>query len=135
MTVFVDTSALFALLDADDVGHDLALPAWNSGIDDCAGFVTTNYAVVETIALTQRRLGLRAVRTLVDEMLPMLDTMWVTEADHSTALNALLAADRRGLSLVDWVSFTVMRRMGIRDYLGLDPHFEEQGFSRYAPVT
>jgi len=27
-----------------------------------------------------------------------------------------------------------MRRMGIRDYLGLDPHFEEQGFTRYAPA-
>ena len=134
MTVFVDTSALFALLDADDAGHGLALPAWNGGIDECAGFVTTNYVVVETIALAQRRLGIHAVRTLIDEMLPMIDTMWVTDADHSTGLSLLLMAARRHLSLVDCVSFTVMRRMGIRDYLGLDPHFEEQGFTRYAPA-
>ena len=134
MTVFVGTSALFALLDADDAGHGLALPAWNGGVDECAGFVTTNYIVVETTALVQRRLGIHAVRTLIDEMLPMVDTMWVTDADHSTGLSLLLMAARRHFSLVDCVSFTVMRRMGIRDYLGLDPHFEEQGFTRYAPA-
>ena len=132
MTVFVDTSALFALLDAEDAGNAAAFPAWSSGIDDCAGFVTTNYVLVETISLVQRRLGIDAVRILIDEMLPMIDTLWVTDADHTAALNALLAAGRRQLSLVDCVSFTVMRRMGIRDYLGLDPHFEEQGFTPYA---
>jgi len=131
LSVFVDTSALFALLDADDADHGLALPAWNNGIDECAGFVTTNYVVVETIALAQRRLGIHAIRTLIDEMLPMVDTIWVTDADHTTGLNLLLMAGRRHLSLVDCVSFTVMRRMGIRDYLGVDPHFEEQGFTPY----
>jgi len=25
-----------------------------------------------------------------------------------------------------------MRRLGIREYLGLDPHFKEQGFTPYA---
>jgi len=132
LTVFVDTSALFALLDAEDAGHDLAFPAWSGGIDECAGFVTTNYVLVETISLVQRRLGFDAVRILIDEMLPMIDTLWVTDADHAAAMNALLAASRRHLSLVDCVSFTVMRRLGIREYLGLDPHFEELGFTRYA---
>jgi len=45
-----------------------------------------------------------------------------------TALGALLTAGRRRLSLADCVTFTVMRRLGIREYLGQDPHFEEQGF-------
>jgi len=132
LTVFVDTSALFALLDAEDAGHDLAFPAWSRGIDECAGFVTTNYVLVETISVVQRRLGFDAVRILIDEMLPMIDTLWVTDADHAAAMNALLAAGRRHLSLVDCVSFTVMRRLDIREYLGLDPHFEELGFTRYA---
>jgi len=135
LTVFVDTSALFALLDAEDAGHDLAFPAWSSGIDECAGFVTTNYVLVETISLVQRRLGFDAVRILIDEMLPMVDTLWVTDADHAAALNALLAAGRRHLSLVDCVSLTVMRRLGIREYLGLDPHFEELGFTRYTAAS
>ena len=64
----------------------------------------------------------------------MVDTLWVTAADHSAALNALLAAGRRRLSLVDCVSFIVMRRLGIREYLGLDTHFLEQGFTPLAPL-
>jgi predicted nucleic acid-binding protein len=64
----------------------------------------------------------------------MIDTIWVTDADHSTGLSLLLMAARRHLGLVDCVSYAIMRRMGICEYLGLDPHFEEQGFTRYAPA-
>lgn len=131
MSVFVDTSALFATLDADDAAHDVALPAWRHGIDHGEGFVTTNYVIVETIALAQRRLGFAAVATLVDEMLPMIDTAWVTEGDHEISLAALVTAGKRRLSLVDCVSFAVMRRLGVREYFGFDPHFAEQGFTAY----
>jgi predicted nucleic acid-binding protein len=131
MTVFVDTGALFALLDAEDAGHALAYAAWSSGIDNGASFVTTNYVLVETISIVQRRLGMDAVRVLIAEILPMVDTLWVTDADHSAAQYALPAAARHRLSLVDCVSFTVMRRLGIPEYLGLDPHFAEQGFTPY----
>ena len=120
MTVFVDTSALFALLDAEDSGHSLAFPAWGSGIDECAGFVTTNYVLVETISLVQRRLGIDAVRILIDEMLPMIDTIWVTDADHATSLSLLLMAGpgiRPGCTVAEnvhhWdVAPTLCSRMG-----------------------
>ena len=39
-----------------------------------------------------------------------------------------LAARRRDLSLVDVVSFLVMRREGLTRAFTLDPHFSEQGF-------
>jgi predicted nucleic acid-binding protein len=133
MSIFVDTSALFALLDADDAGHGLVVPAWRHGIDHDEGFVTTNYVIVEAAALAQRRLGMEAMRALADEVLPMVDTLWVSESDHATGLGALLTAGRRRVSLVDCVSFAVMRSRGIRTYLGTDPHFDEQGFTRYAP--
>ncbi len=134
MSVFVDTSALFALLDAGDAGYPLVRPVWDRGIDDAEGFVTTNYVVLEAVALAQGRLGMDAVRALVVEMLPMVDTLWVTDAEHTTGLQALLTAGRRRLSLVDCVSFAVMRSREIGEYLGLDPHFDEQGFSRYTPA-
>jgi predicted nucleic acid-binding protein len=55
------------------------------------------------------------------------------DADDA-GLSALLAAGRRHLSLVDCVSFVIMRRLGIRAYLGLDAHFAEQGFTQYSPA-
>jgi predicted nucleic acid-binding protein len=133
MTVFVDTSALYALLDGDDAGHGLVRPAWDRGIDDAEGFATTNYVLLETTTLAQARLGIDAVRVLISEMLPMIQPIWVTAADHAAGLEALLTAGRRRLSLVDCVSFAVMRSREIGLYLGLDPHFDEQGFRRYAP--
>ncbi len=107
------------------------LPAWRGGIEKGEGFVTTNYVIVETAALLQRRLGVAALHAFVDEMLPIVESVWVTAADHSAGLSALLTAGRRHLSLVDCVSFVVMRRLGMSEYLGLDGHFSEQGFSQY----
>jgi predicted nucleic acid-binding protein len=134
LTVFVDTSALIVFLDGDDPGHGVCRDTWRRAVLEGEGLVTTDYVVLETVAVAQRRWGLDAVRTLVDEYLPLIEVGSVSPEDRAAALSALLVAGRRGLSLVDCVSFTVMRRMGIRDYLGLDPHFEEQGFTRYAPA-
>ncbi len=134
MTVFVDTSALIAFLDEDDPAHSVCREAWRQAVLKAEGLVTTDYIVVEAVAVAQRRWGLDAVRTLVDEYLPLIEVGSVSTEDRAAALGALLASGRRHLGLVDCVSFTVMRRMGIREYLGLDPHFEEQGFTRFAPV-
>ena len=40
----------------------------------------------------------------------------------------MLTAARRRLSLVDCVSFDVMRRLGLNRVFCFDQHFEEQGF-------
>ena len=134
MTVFVDTSALTAFLDEDDPAHGVCREAWRQAVLEAEGLVTTDYIVVEAIAVAQRRWGLDAVRTLVDDYLPLIEVGSVSTEDQAAALSALLPAGRRRLSLVDCVSFAIMRRMGIREYLGLDPHFEQQGFTRYAPA-
>jgi predicted nucleic acid-binding protein len=133
VTAFVDTSALIALLDTDDPAHGEVREAWRGAVLDAEGLVATDYVVVEAVAVAERRWGLDAVRALVDELVPLVEIHSVSADERSAAVNALLAAGRRHLSLVDCVSFAMMRRMGIRDYLGADPHFEEQGFRKYAP--
>jgi predicted nucleic acid-binding protein len=47
---------------------------------------------------------------------------------HAQSVAAALAANRRRLSLVDCVSFTVCRRLNIDRVSAFDPHFDEQGF-------
>jgi predicted nucleic acid-binding protein len=134
LSIFVDTSALIAFLDADDPAHGVCREAWRHGVLEGEGMVTTDYVVLEAVAVAQRRWGLDAVRTILDEYMPLIDVGSVSTEERGAAIGALLAAGRRHLSLVDCVSFTVMRRLGIREYLGPDPHFEEQGFKRYAPA-
>jgi predicted nucleic acid-binding protein len=95
MSVFVDTSALLALLDADDPHHANAVAAWERLADEGSALVTTNYVVVETIAVVRHRLGLAAVRTLLHEVMPLIDTGFIDAATHGAATTALVASGRR----------------------------------------
>lgn len=128
MTLLVDTSALYALMDRDDSNHQIAKTFW-SGLPHDQMPVTHNYVLLETFALVQRRLGVEALQALVDEVLQPVSTLIVDEELHRTALAAVLAARRREVSLVDRVSFEVMRRMDFTAAFAFDAHFAEFGFS------
>lgn len=101
MSVFVDTSALYALLDRDDRGHGPMAAAWTKLLSGPRLLVTSNYVLVETVALLQRRLGLPAVFDLDDHVLPVLVVRWITEPMHHRAMSRLRRTDRREVSLVD----------------------------------
>jgi predicted nucleic acid-binding protein len=129
VNVFVDTSALYALLDRDDQNHAMAAAIWLDLIDRGASLVCTNYVLVEAFALVQHRLGMDAARTLENDVLAIVDVQWVTEASHQAGVAALLTAASQRLSLVDCVSFGTMRSLGIQTAFAFDRHFEEQGFA------
>jgi predicted nucleic acid-binding protein len=124
----VDTSALHAALDADDDHHDSARTAFEELGAGGESLLTHNYVVLETIALAQRQLGLDAVRALMDEVLPVLEVFWIDRGTHHEACARLLGHASRRLSLVDCVSFTVMRRLDIGTALAFDDHFRDHGF-------
>ncbi len=128
MTCFVDTSALYALLDRDDEHHPRAGAVWNKLLQAGDVLVTTNYVLVETLALVQHRLGIDAVRTFYEDICPVLRVEWVDSATHGAAVEAVLSARRRTLSMVDCAGFIVMRRLGIRRAFAFDPHFAQHGF-------
>ena len=128
MKVFIDTAAFYALLDRDDDNHGSAKRAWVELLDREADLFTTNYVVVECLALVQHRLGVRALRTMCDDVLPLANIRWVEESLHTSGASALLAAGRKRLSFVDCVSFETMRRERIRRAFTFDRHFHEQGF-------
>lgn len=126
-TVFVDTSGFYAVLDKDDARHEDSRPAWERLVRD-ANLFTTNYVLVETSALVQHRLGMSALRAFLNDVVPILDVAWVTEQQHRAAAEAVLAASRKKLSLVDCVSFQIMREHGVDSAFCFDAHFREQGF-------
>lgn len=129
MITFIDTSALFALLDRDDANHEKARDAWTRLLAEEKPLITTNYVLVESFALLQHRLGMAAARSLQEDVAPVLRVEWVTASIHLAGVSALLAASSRNLSLVDCVSFESMRRVGIKSVFTFDPHFSRQGFS------
>ena len=128
MSVFADTSALLAFLDADQPRHADVIDAWDRLIDGERRLFTSNYVLVESFALVQRRLGLEALRALADVIVPMMQPLWIDEELHAAAVAALFAAGRRRLSLVDCASFELMRRRGLTEAFALDDDFARQGF-------
>ena len=126
MTAFVDTSALYALLDEDDANHARAAATFIRlrGRD----LVTHSYVVVEVVALVSRRLRWAAVERLIDGILPAIRVVVVDEGTHATAFRTFRGARSVGVSLVDQASFALMRAEGIDEAFTFDGDFATEGF-------
>lgn len=128
MTVFVDTSAFYALFDRNDNRHTQAQNIWRETLDSATLLLTSNYVLLELSALLQRRFGMEAIRDVEERLVPVLTVTWVSDELHRRGVAMLLAANRRQLSLVDCVSFAVCRQSGVHTVFAFDAHFTEQGF-------
>lgn len=127
MTVFVDTSAIYAFVDRDDRKHEEAVATFRRLVGTEA-LLTHSYVLVETAALVLRRVGVEGARQLVADVEPALGVVWVDASVHHAATAAMLASGRRSISLVDWTSFEIMRAHGIEAVFAFDEDFERQGF-------
>jgi predicted nucleic acid-binding protein len=127
--VFVDTSALLALLVGSDEAHEEAKEGFGRLRAERASLVTSSYVLVETYALLQSRIGIGAVRIFREAFAPLLDVLWVDEAAHERALDELLLRDTRKLSLVDSTSFVLMRANRVDRAFAFDGHFREEGYT------
>lgn len=129
MSVVVDTTALFALLDRRDAHHAEAAAFWTDPDDE--DLVTHAYVVVESVALVRSRLGADAANALLDDLLPALRVEMVDRPLHE----ASVADVRRiggGTSLVDRVTIAFAARHGIERAFAYDADLAVEGL---APVT
>lgn len=127
--VFVDTSAILALLNPLDKSHAGAREVFEKLRAREARLVTSSFVLVETYALLARQLGLEAVAAFRRELAPLVEIVWVGSALHESGLDLLLERGLRDLSLVDAVSFLVMRQHRIDEAFAFDRHFRDEGFS------
>ncbi len=127
--IFVDTSALYALISIKDEDNAVAASLWETLVAEQKQLVTNNYVVVECFTLIQSRLGMEFARQLHQYIIPLLDIEWVGEEEHFTAMENVFLANRRQLSLVDCSSFETMRCLELDTVFTFDDHFREQGFT------
>jgi predicted nucleic acid-binding protein len=128
--VFVDTSAVLALLNKDDGNHEPAAEAFANLEVKKVRLFTSSYVIVETYALLVRRFGKTAAKRFRRYFEPLLKIIWVDESLHDEGLNLLFLRTGRSFSLVDAVSFAVMRHQRINKAFAYDRHFEQEGFER-----
>lgn len=127
--VFVDTSAVLALLNPSDESHVPARSAFEKLQAREAPLLTTSFVLVEVYALIGRRMGLAAIEAFRRDFAPLLEIVWVDSGTHEAGLDLLLDRRVRDLSLVDAVSFRVMRQRRIDEVFAFDPHFRDEGFT------
>ncbi|OQY37499.1 MAG: VapC toxin family PIN domain ribonuclease [Chloroflexota bacterium] len=128
MNIYIDTSALIAILAEDDKYHRLAKEIWIELLEQKASLVCNNYTLLETFSLIQNRYGIHILSKFQNLAVPALHIRWLTVEEHNIAVENVLHTNRRHLSLVDCSSFASMRRLGIHKAFTFDKHFAEQGF-------
>ena len=129
MIVFVDTSALFAVLVRNDYMHVRAAKTFERLIENGVELHTTSYVLLETVALLQARVGLDAARLFQHEFATILKIHWVDQSLHEKAFRRLELRGRREVSLVDNTSFVYMEEQGLSSAFAYDEHFSAEGFT------
>ena len=125
--IFLDTSAIYAWADAADANHATAVRRLQAIFDAGEDLLTHNYVLVESIALLQARLGLAAATKLAKDSTAFV-IEWVDDELHAAGVRELEKSKKRHVSLVDHISFLVMRRRRIATAFAFDPDFASAGF-------
>ena len=128
MSIYIDTSAFFAILDSGDEFHKESKNTFLELIGSKEVFHSSNYIIIETIVLIQNGLGLNALRAFQDDIIPIINIHWVDERIHNIAISSLLIARKKSISFVDYTSFEMVRNLGLKKVFTFDKHFKEQGF-------
>jgi len=129
--IFLDTSAIYAWSDVGDRNHRTAIRYLQAILDRGEDLLTHNYVLLESIALLQARLGLAAVSKLAKDC-PAFTIEWVDDGLHARGVRALERSKKRQVSLVDHVSFLVMRRRHVATAFAFDPDFAAAGFQLFS---
>ena len=128
--IFLDTSAIYALTDERDKSYKKAKELFELALSQEQQFLLHSYILVEASALIQRRLGLEQTKKFLKEAV-RFHTIWVNAPLHRAGEDYFHKHATRKLSLVDCVSFVVMRQENITHAFAFDDDFEKAGFRLY----
>ena len=132
MSVFVDTSAWYALASVSDQDHHAAHAIYAELVERDEALVTSSYTVAETMGLMQRRLGWKPLE-LFAAAVRTVDVVWIDEALHRQAEATFFARRKRGITIVDAAGFVVMTSRGVDTAFAFDDDFRREGFAVLRP--
>ena len=119
--VLWDSSAILALLDANDADHERAVQIARRIASERRPSFVTNYIEVETHALLLRKLGRMLAREwLLTGGLPVLRAL---PAEENRAREIVARHSDKNWSLCDAISFAVLDSRGVRRAFTFDRHF------------
>ena len=127
MTLFVDTSAWYAAVDADDREN----PRAKEVLAGSEALLTTDHVLVESWLLMYRRLGRTAAERFWEGLRGGLANLEpVGAADLQTAWSIGQLFPKHDFSIVDRTSFAVMERFGVDRVATFDSDFAVYRYGR-----
>ena len=124
-SVLWDSSAILALLDADDADHKEAAGIARQFATDGRPCFVTNYIEVETHALLLRKLGRSLARQwLLTGNLPVVR---VQPREEERAREILVKYSDKDWSLCDAISFSIIDTRNVGAAFSFDRHFVQYG--------
>ena len=127
--VFLDTVGLIALWNRSDQWHAAANAAFRTLDPKTTRLISTEYVLLECGNDAARRPYRNMVIALRDDLALSGDLYMPTSTDLIQAWTDYAAGIAGSASIVDHVSFAVMRRLGVTDAFTNDRHFVAAGFT------
>jgi predicted nucleic acid-binding protein len=128
--VFVDTSAFFAHLVAEDANHREARALFERADREAWTLITTDAVVWETYTLirVRARNGRELALGFLDDIQDGLcDIERVRPVDEARAIELLRRYADKRYSFCDALSFVVMEQIGVAEALAFDDDFRSYG--------
>lgn len=127
--ILIDSDALLALTDNNDVHHVRAIQLYKELRADFA-FIVTNFTFGETLTLVSKRLSHKRSLDFADTILS--ETM-VLDIDESLRNDAYLFFRKqvsKNVSFVDCVNMAVLKTLNQDKIFSFDEHYKKNGFKR-----
>ena len=127
--VFVDTSAIAAVMNESDQYHDEAVGVYKSLVAKGYSRVLTNFVIAEAHALLLKntRNPALGLRWLTEVAYTDFTVIRPSKTEEEDAVHLLTNHRDKLWSLVDALSFTVMEAFAISYYFSFDEDFRQTG--------
>lgn len=128
MTVFLDTVGLLAIWDESDQWHQAAQRCFAGLLASRSHLITSTSILLECGNAAARRPYRSAVNRLRKEMEDAGDLIAPTSEDWQAAWSRYEKRDADSAGIVDHLSFSILRRLGLTKAFTNDAHFRVAGF-------
>jgi len=131
--IFVDTSGFVDLIDKKGAKFEIVAKGFQDAISGGNLLVTTDYVLDElfTFMRCREKLPISDLVKFVDNVnVSNIEVVGITKELFQESLITMGKYSDKYFSFTDCISFTVMKDMGIKDFIGTDKHFEAAGFKK-----
>jgi len=130
-TMFVDTSAWFAGIAKNDQYNEPAMKCRNLLLKGKTRFITSNLIIHETTMLLERKVSkkesIRFLKAIFKD--PIVEIIHADEDVEQEAYELYQKYKDQDFSIVDCISFMIMRKYQIYRCFTFDKHFSTMGFN------